>query len=130
MLTLSQKQIESVLKLPGPQRYSHFIKRVVDSDEAWGLWTEDGWALSSTDKGETAFPLWPHRQYAALCAVDAWEGYEPAAIPLDDLLTELLPKLRADRVCVSVFRSPEGEAVFPAIEQLTVDLRQELTRYE
>ena len=129
MLILSQKQIESILNLPGPQRYSHFIRRVVDSDEAWGLWTEGGWALSSTDEGETVFPLWPHREYAALCAVNEWEGYEPAAIPLDDLLTELLPKLGADHVRLSIFRSPDGQAVFPTIEQLTTDLRQELTRY-
>ena len=58
MRDLSVKQVESVLRLPGPKRYEHFIKQVADREEGRGL-DSDGWALAGTDEGEEAFPLWP-----------------------------------------------------------------------
>jgi hypothetical protein len=92
---ISPKQIEAVLKLSGPSRYDHFIKRVVDSQRAWGLWDE-GWAMGSDDLGKQTFQLWPAKEYAALSAAGLWAGYEPAEIPLEDLVNELLPKLQED----------------------------------
>jgi hypothetical protein len=89
----TQKESDAVLRLDGPARFSHFIKRVVDSETAWGLW-KDGWALMASDDGRQAFPIWPSREYAELCKVDEWSDYEVEEIRLRDLMEELLPKLR------------------------------------
>ena len=126
---LSQKQMDAVLRLAGPERYNHFIKRVVDSERAWGLWNE-GWAMGADDNGRPTFPIWPASEYASLCAVETWTGYEPTEISLTDLVNELLPKLLDDGVQPSVFRTPEGNAVFPTIPQLLADLKNEMLRYE
>jgi hypothetical protein len=76
---VNEKQIEAVLALSGPERVKHFVKVVADREEAWGL-SDDGWALSATDDGGTAFPLWPARDYARLCAAQEWSTYSPQAM--------------------------------------------------
>ena len=126
---VSPKQMEAILKLPGPERYDHFIKHVADCEEAWGLW-RDGWAMGEDDSGAPTFPIWPAKDYAALSADGPWTGYEPASIPLDDLINELLPKLEEDEVKPSIFRTPQGDAVMPDIPQLMADLQREMSRYE
>ena len=65
-----------------------------------------------------------------LGAVGVWNEYEPTEIPLGDLINELLPKLLSDGIQPSVFRTPEGDAVLPAIPQLLADLENEMSRYE
>jgi hypothetical protein len=102
--SISAKQMEALLKLPGPGRYDHFIKSVVDREQAWGLWN-NGWAMGRDDAQRSTFPLWPAREYAALSAVGEWAGYQAAEIPLDDLINELLPKLERDGVQASIFRT-------------------------
>jgi hypothetical protein len=125
---LSQKQIASILTLEGPGRNDHFVKHVVDCEQAWGLYSE-GWAMGSDDDGNPTFQLWPAKEYAVLCASGLWEGYEPAEIPLEDLVEELLPKLQRDNVALGIFRTPEGQSVMPTIDQLTADLKTEMERY-
>lgn len=125
---LSEKQIEATLKLDGPKRYDHFIKHVVDTQEAWGLWKE-GWALGADDAERPTFQLWPAKEYAMLCTVDAWEGYEASEIPLNDLVDELLPGLERDGIQPSVFRTPVGHSTMPSVQQLLADLKTEMARY-
>ena len=50
MRKTSPKEVEAVLRLDGPARYQHFLKRVVDTEAAWGLW-KDGWALMADENG-------------------------------------------------------------------------------
>ena len=128
MLTPGQKKIEAVIALPGPKAYEYFIKRVADWEEAWSLY-QDGWALGETDEGARTFPLWPAKDYARLCAIEEWGGYEPVAIPLDELMDELLPNLKQDNVLPSVFPRPSGIAVHREVDVLLCDLRRELSQY-
>ena len=93
-----------------------------------GLW-DDGWALAGTDDGQTTFPLWPARTYAALCAEGMWQAYEPTPIPTEDLVDELLPKLHTDGILVSVFMTPACKGVPVDAERVRLDLEQELEQY-
>lgn len=129
-MKLNPKQIESVLALPGPKRYDHFIKVVADWESAWGLF-QDGWALYGTDEEEQqVFPLWPAKEYAELCAVEDWGKFEPRAIPLVDLIDDLLPNLRNDDVLVAVFPTPTGKSIVVAADELLAHLRNELSKIE
>ena len=128
MREISEKQAQAVASLPGPERYSHFVKVVADTAVAWGLW-QDGWAMVGTDDGQQAFPLWPARIYAERCAIGEWAGYEPAEIDVDDLVGELLPRLETDGVLPAVFMTPDARAVTPSIDTLLADLRRELDRF-
>lgn len=127
-MKINQRQIDAILALPSSKRYEHFIKVVADCQEVWGLY-DKGWALAATDAGETVFPLWPAQEYAALCAEKEWSGYAPEPFSLDDLLNELLPKLKQDGVLLGVFYTPSDKGVTPGIDQFMDDLSRELDRY-
>jgi hypothetical protein len=121
--------MEAVLRLDGPERFKHFVKRVADSERAWGLWA-DGWALMENDDGTKVFPLWPAREYAELHRNGNWAGYEAREIEVDELLEELLPRL-ADAVTLpGVFPTPAGKGVTPSPAELAQALREELAKYE
>jgi hypothetical protein len=109
------KEIQAVLKLDGPARFDHFVKRVVDDEKAWGLW-KNGWALLEDSDARPVFPLWPAREYAELFRTGGWAEYDAVEIPLAELLNELLPKLAAGGVVPGVFPTPEGKAVNPSVE--------------
>jgi len=121
--------MEAVVRLDGPARYRYFVKRVADSEEAWGLW-KDGWASMSDEEGRAVFPLWPADVYAAACAVDEWGGYLPERIPLRDLMEEVLPMLTANGARPGVFPTASGKGVIPGVGELTHALREELENYE
>ena len=129
MRETGQKEIEAVLKLDGPARFEHFVKRVVDEQLAWGLW-DDGWALMAVSEGDAVFPLWPAREYAERCCIEDWRQYEPKEIPLQALLDELLPKLKARNVRPGVFPTASGKGVTPTVDELREALIEELERYE
>lgn len=103
-MALNRKHVDSVLALPDKKRFDHFVKVVADRQEVWGLY-QGGWALAATNDGVTVFPLWPAKDYAQLCAVCEWEGYEPRLITLAELMEDLFPKLKKDGVLPGVFSS-------------------------
>ncbi|WDE07031.1 DUF2750 domain-containing protein [Thalassomonas viridans] len=127
-MNINLKQIEAVIALDGSKRYAHFVKVIADWEEVWGLY-QDGWALASTEDGETVFPLWPAKEYAQLCAEKEWVGYQPESFSLDELMEELLPNLKADGVLPGVFYTPLDKGVTPSVEQLLADLNEELDNY-
>lgn len=125
---INQKQIDAVLALPSEKRYEHFVKVVADWQEVWGLYSE-GWALAATETGVTVFPMWPAKEYAALCADKEWTGYVPESFSLDDLLNELLPKLKRDGVVPGIFYTPSDKGITPTIDQFVNDLNEEIDQY-
>jgi len=128
-MKINEKKLEAILALPGPERYSHFIKVAADQRKVWGLWN-DGWALASTDNGDQVFPVWPAKEYADCCALDSWAEYESREIDLDQLFDELLPDFAQAGMHVGIFPTPGSQGVTPDLAQFEVDLRQELSRIE
>ncbi len=128
-MKITQKQIEAIIALPGPKRYEHFIKVAADQGCVWGLYS-DGWALAGTGEGEPVFPLWPAREYAALCAFGEWSGYEPKEIDLDELFEGLLPSLKERKTLLGIFYTPSDKGVLPTVDEFEHDLREELSKYD
>jgi hypothetical protein len=124
-----EQRTKAILALPGLKRYEHFIKAVVDRERAWGLWADGGWALARLDDERVVMPLWPDRAFADLAAASEWSGYEPSEIPLQDLKGELLDKLEARGLGVSVFPTPEGDVVVPTLAQFRSHLIDEESKY-
>lgn len=124
---INQQQFEEVLALPAKERYGHFVKRVADSEEAWGLRNEDGWSLAG-DEDQAAFPLWSSKIYAEACATGEWVGALPEVISLDGL-NELLEKLESDGIMVAVFPTPQGKGVIVSPDDLRQHLNYELQNY-
>ena len=128
-MKINPQKMEAVLALPGPKRYSHFIKVAADQRKVWGLFS-DGWALAETNDGKRAFALWPAQEYAKLSAIGDWSGYETREIDLDTLLEVLIPKLRESHTLAGVFPTPAEKGVTPDLNQLETDLRNELAKIE
>ncbi len=127
-MKINQKQIDTIISLPGQKRYRNFIKVVVDWEEVWGLY-QNGWALAATDDGQTVFPVWPAKEYAQLCAEKEWVDYEAKSFSLVEFMSELLPNLKKDSVLPGVFYTPSDNGVTPTVDQLIVDLDEELENY-
>jgi hypothetical protein len=127
-MKITAREMEAVLALPGEKRYEYFIKRIADTETIWGLY-RDGWALAANDKGAQVFPMWPAREYAALCAVDEWEGYEPRDFSIEDLMDELIPRFRTDGTLPGIFYTPKDKGVTPPIEVFERDILEELRKY-
>ncbi len=125
---ITPPHVTAVLALQGPARYEHFVKTVADWQEAWGLY-DSGWALAETDDGKPVFLLWPTLEYAALCADGQWSEYEPKAITLEDLLTELLPQLESDGTLPGIFYAPSNKGVTLTVQQLRQELAREMKKY-
>lgn len=128
MRFVSSKEIENVLRLSGPKRYSYFIKFICDVEKAWGLY-EDGWVLMGDNQNKILFPIWPAKIYAQLCILEGWKHYQPRAIPLEDLTSLLIPSLIEDNKGIAIFPTPENQGVLPTFAQLQEDLNEELSKY-
>jgi hypothetical protein len=126
---INAEQFEAVLKLPAKERYGHFVKRVADFEEAWGLYAPGGWATAGDEYETLHFPLWPHPEYAQACASGFWADSEPKPIPLHDLLNRLLPNLQREGTLVAVFPTPGGKGVPIPAGELAQHLEAELENY-
>jgi len=129
MWRLTEKEMEGVLSLPGSARYSHFIKKVADTEVICSLW-DDGWALADDEKGQSHVPVWPHAKYAELCATGVWQKYQPRAIPIGEWLSAWLPGIQKDRRLVAVFPTPKERGISVQPARMAFDLREELAKYE
>lgn len=114
---ITQKEIAAVSALAPSERFEHFVKRVADWEEIWGLQNQEGWALSKSSEGREVASFWPHSDYAKACALGKWANYNPVLISLPDFLGRWLPGLEEDGRLVSVFETPlsAGVLVEPTI---------------
>lgn len=69
---VSDGEFRGVIALPAPDRYSHFIRRIADFEELWGLRRSDGWVTMGDDAGHKCIPVWPHKRYAESFIRDSW----------------------------------------------------------
>ncbi|WP_139489508.1 DUF2750 domain-containing protein [Brevibacillus dissolubilis] len=121
------KEFESVIRQPANKRYAYFIKKVVDSENVWGLY-QDGWAVTEDNDGNRLLPFWPRREFAEHCAVDGWADYTAECIDLYEFMDEFLPRLIEDGLKPSIFLNNNDSAVLE-VETLLGDLRAELEKY-
>lgn len=128
-MKMNDKKFQSIITLPGPQRYVHFVKAVAGWGRAWGLF-DDGWAAMGTGDGTITFPLWPAEEFAAALVREEWSHFSPRSIDVHDILDEIMPRLRKDGEFIAVFPTPQQKGVIPELNQLEHDLREELARVE
>ncbi|APO46016.1 hypothetical protein BS614_19600 [Paenibacillus xylanexedens] len=124
---MNQKELESVINRPASIRYEYFIKKVVDTEEVWGLY-ENGWSVTEDEKGNKSLPFWPKKEFAEYCATDDWKIYSSERIDLYEFIDEFLPNLKTEGYKPSIFFNKVDSAVLN-VEILIEDLKAELERY-
>ena len=127
---INDQEFAAVSRLPAKERYGHFIKRVADWQEVWGLRDDEGWVAVGDDEGRSCFPVWPHPRYAEALATGDWSIYRAAAIPLGEWLDDWLPGMEEDDVHVAVFPTPSLQGVVVSCAELRAHLEHELALYE
>ena len=127
---IHENEISAILALPGHSRYEHFVKRVADWEELWGLKDNDGWVTSVNNAGEKSIPFWPHPEYAHMCAEGSWERNLSTRIDLQAFMEKWLPGMERDGILVAVFPTPEGKSVYVQPSMLLESLEEELIQYE
>jgi hypothetical protein len=120
---IDKDEVRQTLALPAEERAAAFFQLVADWEQAWGLKDAEGWIVSG-DPG--SLPLWPHSAFAEACARGAWENTVPEAIPIDELLEDLLPLLEEDGLRVAVFPAPDDPGTVMPPGELRERLEKEL----
>jgi hypothetical protein len=92
------------------ERVEHFVRRVVESGGAWGLYDKT-WARSNAAPGREALPLWPDRELAARCIAGPWRTFTPRAIDLPMLREQWLTGMQEDGIVAVVTPTPRDPGV-------------------
>ena len=127
---LNPQQFASVSALPGPARFQHFVARVADWQQVWGLKADGGWATAQDDSGKLLCPVWPHPDYAAACTSGDWANYRPEAIEVHDFVEHWLSGLKQDGLWLAVFPTPHMQGVPVPPDQLRQAIEDELAGIE
>jgi hypothetical protein len=127
---MNGKQYDAVLALDSFKRYDHFISKVADWQQMWGVKNDEGWLVPLAPEDFEYFPLWPHPEYAQRVAEENFPGHQAVEISLGELLDYWLPLFEQDKVKVAVF--PNNEWTFWCIEpnELKEELQNEMAKYE
>lgn len=115
--------MRQILALPAEARTIAFFQLAADWEEAWGLKDAAGWIVS---RETGALPLWPHSAFASACARGAWAGAVAEAIPLDELLEDLMALLDEDGLKLAVFPTPADPGTLLSPRELRERLEREL----
>jgi hypothetical protein len=125
---LNEKQMDSVLSLPDAKRFYHFISRIVDWEEIWGLRTESGWATVHSEE-RLCIPFWPHPKYSEMFVKDDWAGYYPEKITLDDFTNKWLPGMEKDGNYPAIFPNLTMQGIVVEPSRVLAAIYEELEKY-
>ena len=128
---LHPKHYENVMSFTAKERYEHFIIKVADWEQLWGLYNENkGWFLRTTDENVEYLSIWPHPEYAKNIGKEYYPEYNEEEISLENFMSNLLPKLEKDNVKIGVFPDPEGNTWLMEAKDLLQDLQDECEQHE
>ncbi len=114
--------MQAILDLTPVERYRYFIRQALEMHEVWSLF-DDGWATSEDSQGNTILPLWPAKEFAELCIAGHWATFEAKAIPLSEVLEDMIPSLRAAGILPGVFYVAAEGSVEVSFADFDADLR-------
>lgn len=123
---MNEHKASNISSLGPDDRYSYFIRHIVDFGEVWGLYQE-GWALAADDDKQQAIPFWPEEYFADMCSIGVWKGYVPQAIKLKDFIEKWLPGMQKDGMLAAIFQNARGQAMFISPLKILEDIQAALT---
>lgn len=122
---LNKQEYRATVRLSADARYQHFVSRVVETGQIWGLSSKQGWVVLTSD-GDECFPVWPHPDYAAAWATGDWSDCRPEAVDLDVWLDRWTPGMEGDGTLIAVFPNDDEENVVVSPAELKISLLEEM----
>ena len=127
---MNEKQFEAVLGLDGFKRYDHFVSKVGDWQQLWGVKSDEGWLVPVAPEEFEYFPVWPHPEYAQRIADENFPGHSATEISAQEFLDHWLPLFKQDSVKVAVFPNHEWTFWCMEPEDLKDEIKNEMLKYE
>jgi hypothetical protein len=124
------KEIESVVALPAPERYAHFISKCADWEEVWSLKNDEGFVSMSDDQGQPCIPFWPHPDYAKQHATGSWDDCKPIAIKLSDFTSWWVDGMEKDKIKAAIFPNTGEQGIIMEPGQVRKDIELECNQYK
>ena len=105
--------------------YLRFIEQVRESEEVWGLRSDEGWAYCASNEYEDTDVLvfWSDQAYARKHVKGEWSSHEPVAIPLDEFIDNWLQGMDEDGLLVG----PNWDVGLCGLEVEPQELAEKLT---
>jgi len=118
---LTSRERHMTQLMSADNRYDHFVAKVVENDQIWIL-SDDSGCVIVTTAGEQCVPVWPHPDYAAEWATDAWATCRPTPIDLGTWMQRWTPGLAEDQLMIAVFPLADEQGVVVAPDELEESL--------
>jgi len=102
---------ESVLQMPGPERYRLLVEYVATTKELW-IAESDNYVLTLRSPEESELlPVWPAPWFveASFTTQDTEDGYVPVLRSLDEWFEKTTPALLREKVLVGSFPNTHME---------------------
>ncbi|WP_333576933.1 DUF2750 domain-containing protein [Sphingobacterium sp.] len=128
-IILSEKEIESVVKLTPFDRYKYFLKRVADTERMYTLVNGNNEYALSEVEGDFFFSIWPFSEYALLSAVKEWSDYSPKEITLDEFEEDMINLIEQNNYLINVFSIDAKAGFVVNLMEFARDLSDELKKY-
>ena len=127
---MNEPQFKAVTNLDSFKRFDHFVSKVADWEQMWGVRSEEGWLVPEAPEGFEYFPVWPHPEYAQKICDLNFPNNTATEISLNDFLEIWIPRFIEDKLKVAVF--PNIDWTFWCMEpkDLKDELLNEASKYE
>ena len=127
---MNPQQFKAVLELSSSDRCSHFIGKVADWEQLWGVKNSEGWLVPITPEDMEYFPVWPHPEYAQKIVDENFEGYQAVEISIQEFIDRWIPTFAEDNVKVAVFPDMYWEFWVMEPKDMLEVLQDEMAQYE
>lgn len=121
---LAPEEMENLLSQPAEIRYQHFLDKVADWEEIWGVCDEQGWLVQVTTGQRRYITLWSHPALTD----DAIKRHLPEAqaeeIDFELLLEQWLPLLKQEDINISIQPDRQWHGIIVSPDKFEEDLRR------
>jgi len=127
---MNPQQFEAVLELSSSDRCSHFIGKIADWEQLWGVKNSNGWLVPITPDDLEYFPVWPHPKYAQKIVDENFEGHEAVEISIQEFMDHWIPTFDKDNVKIAIFPDMNWEFWVMEPKDMLECLQDEMAQYE
>jgi hypothetical protein len=129
-MTISDKELNSVLSLEPFKRYQYLLKRIADTENVYTIESPEGNWASSEVRGYNLYPIWSADEFASNCTVGAWSGFKVITTNIHEFIQMQLPQIEREGFLLNVFPVGDKTGFVVKTDEFIRDINEELKNYE